>query len=215
MSYNTILFDLDGTITDSKEGIINSVKYSLEKLNVKIEDENVLLKFIGPPLKDSYAKYFNLDNQTAELAIEKYREYYCDKGIFENYVYDGIEELLSKLKEQGKTIIMATSKPHIFANKIVDYFNLKKYFDYISGSETDSTRVKKNEVIEYALKEMDITDLSNVVMIGDREHDIIGAKKNNIDVIGVLYGYGDLEELTNAGATYISRDVESIFELVR
>ncbi|MDD2362671.1 MAG: HAD family hydrolase [Oscillospiraceae bacterium] len=209
-SFNYILFDLDGTLTDPALGITNSIIHSLKKFNIEVEDRKELYGFIGPPLTDSYMKYFGFSMDEATKAIDYYREYYKDKGIYENIVYNGVDNLLKVLKEKGKTLILATSKPEVFAKRILLHFDLGKYFDFVAGSNLDGTRVKKDEVISYALKSCDISDLSDCVMIGDREHDVIGAKKTGIHSIGVLYGYGAKEDLENAGAEYIAQTVEDL-----
>ena len=195
-----ILFDLDGTITDPKEGITKSVAYALSKFGIKVDSLNELCKFIGPPLKDSFIEYYNFNDDEAEKAIKYYREYFSDRGIYENQVYKGFEDILISLKENNKVLIVATSKPTIFAQKILEHFNLRKYFSFVSGSNLDGTRVKKSEVIQYALERNNIKDLSEVIMIGDRKHDVYGAKEIGIESIGVLYGYGDYKELYDSGA---------------
>ena len=209
-----ILFDLDGTITDPKEGITKSVAYALSKFGIKVDSLNELCKFIGPPLKDSFIEYYNFNDDEAEKAIKYYREYFSDRGIYENQVYKGFEDILIPLKENNKVLIVATSKPTIFAQKILEHFNLRKYFSFVSGSNLDGTRVKKSEVIQYALERNNIKDLSEVIMIGDRKHDVYGAKEIGIESIGVLYGYGDYEELYDNGANYIVNNVEELRKLI-
>lgn len=208
-----ILFDLDGTITDSQEGIKNSIEYALKYFNIEINDRSELDKYIGPPLRQSFMEFAGLSEKDSHTAMTKYREYYGPKGIFENRVYDGMEELLFSLKNKGKEIILATSKPWIYAEIILEHFNLKKYFDFVAGSELNGVRTKKADVIKYAVDKYKIP-LSKAVMIGDREHDISGAKKNGLKTIGVLYGFGSREELTSAGADYIAENVENIWEYV-
>ena len=209
-----ILFDLDGTIIDPKEGITKSVAYALNKFEIKVDNLNELCKFIGPPLKDSFIEYYNFSEDEAEKAIKYYREYFADRGIYENKLYKGFEDILISLKENNKVLIVATSKPTIFATKILENFNLSKYFTFVSGSNFDGSRVRKSEVIQYALERNNIKDLSEVVMIGDRKHDIYGAKEVGLDSIGVLYGYGDYEELYNSGANYIVNSVEELRALI-
>lgn len=212
--YKYILFDLDGTLTDPGLGITNSVMHALKKYGIEVADRAELYKFIGPPLIDSFEKYYGFSHEEAVKSVDYYREYYSDKGIYENIVYDGIENLLKILFEKDKKIILATSKPEPFAREILRYFGLDKYFLFAAGSTMSETRTNKADVIEYALAECGITDKASVVMVGDREHDIIGAKKNGIDSIGVLFGYGSREELENAGATYIAETVEDIIKYV-
>ena len=213
--YNTVLFDLDGTLTDPAVGITNSVAYALNKWGIEVPDRTELYKFIGPPLVDSFCKYYGFSKDDAELSVKYYREYFADKGLFENSVYDGVPEMLSELKSRGKRLIIATSKPEVFSKRIVEHFDLDKYFDFLAGATLDSSRVKKADVIAHALKSCDITDLSSVVMVGDREHDVIGAAHFSIDSIGVLYGYGDREELESAGVTYIAQTVSDILNIIK
>lgn len=209
--YEYILFDLDGTLTDPKEGITKSVAYALEYFGIEVENLDSLCKFIGPPLKESFEKYFGID---VDIGVEKYRERFCETGLYENVEYEGIAELLSTLKDNGKTLMIATSKPHIYASKILEHFDLIKYFSFVSGSEMDGVRTDKAEVIAYALNENGIEDRFKVLMIGDREHDIIGANKNGVDSVGVLYGYGCREEFEENHAAYIVETVEELKKLL-
>ena len=208
-----ILFDLDGTITDSQEGIKNSVEYALKHFNLEVKDRAELNKHIGPPLRQSFMEFAGLSETDSHMAMTKYREYYGPKGIFENKVYNGISELLEKLKTEGKKIILATSKPWIYAEIILEHFDLKKYFDFVAGSELNGVRTKKADVIAYAVEKYKIP-VSDAVMVGDREHDISGAKENNVKTIGVLYGFGSRQELESAGADYIAENVENIYDYV-
>ncbi len=209
-----ILFDLDGTLTDPGEGITNSVAYALEQYGIAVEDKRSLNTFIGPPLHESFQKYFNFSTLQSFDAVTKYREYYRDRGIFENRLYEGIIPLLSELRNMGKRIIMATSKPTVFAERIAEHYGFKEYFDLIVGSELDGTRVKKAEVIEEALKSAGSPEKEKCIMVGDRLHDIEGAKANSLFSVGVLYGYGSREELTAAGADHIAPDVSSLRDLL-
>lgn len=210
---NYIFFDLDGTLTDPKEGITNSVAYSLEYFGIHTENNDTLCKFIGPPLKYSYMTFCNFDSDKADIAVTKYREYFAPKGLYENKVYKGIPELLQKLKDKGFKLVVATSKPYVYSVKILKHFDLYKYFDFVSGSELDGRRTNKAEVIKYALDNLNIS-AADVIMIGDREHDIIGAVKNGVKAIGVLYGYGSREEFEKAGADYIVENVEGIWDII-
>lgn len=212
--YKYILFDLDGTITDPKLGITKSVQYALKHYNIDVSELDSLTKFIGPPLKDSFMSFYNFDEQKAYEAVEKYREYYKDIGIYENFLYAGMTDLLHNLIKSGKTVILATSKPTVFARRILEHFNISEYFTFVSGSELDGTRVIKSEVIKYALEQNNISDLKKVVMIGDRKHDVIGANEVGIDSVGVLFGYGDYAELNNEKATYIVSDVSELTEVL-
>lgn len=212
--YQTILFDLDGTLTDPGLGITNSVMYALKKFNIEVEDRSSLYKFIGPPLRESYAKYYHLSDEEITRAVAYYREYFSVKGIYENVLYDGIAELLEQIKDSGRKVVLATSKPEEFAAEILRYFHIDHYFDFVAGSTMDGTRVRKADVITYAIESHGITDLSLAVMVGDREHDILGAGEIGLDSIGVLYGYGSREELENAGATYIAEHVADIMNFI-
>ncbi len=211
--YRTILFDLDGTLTDPGEGITNSVAYALKKYGIEVSDKKSLYKFIGPPLKDSFMKYYGFSEEKAVEAIGYYREYFRENGLFENEVYPGVEELLIKIKASGRKIVLATSKPEEFSVKILEHFNLIKYFDVVAGASMDEKRNKKGDVIFYAMEKGGFS-AENAVMVGDREHDIFGAKENHMDSIGVLYGYGSEEELTSAGAEYIAETIEDIYSLL-
>lgn len=212
--YDAILFDLDGTLTDSSPGIMNSIVYALKKYNISVENTDDLRKFLGPPLHESFRDFYGFDDEKSMEAVGFYREYFSTKGLLENEVYSGIREMLEDLKENGKRLILATSKPQPFTDRIMEHFDLAKYFEFIAGSNMDGTRSKKAEVIAYALESCGIMGKSNVVMVGDREHDIIGAKTVGIDSVGVEYGYGDYDELSGAGATYIVKTVEELKELL-
>lgn len=214
MNYQYILFDLDGTLTDPKLGITKSVAYALKSYGIQVDDLDSLLKFIGPPLQESFVKYYGFSEEQGAEAVEKYREYFKPYGIYENKVYDGVENMLTELVKCGKKVILATSKPTVFANVILEYFHLDKYFTCAVGSELDGSRVKKGEVITEALRQAGVTDKSLAVMIGDREHDILGAKENGIDSIGILYGYGDRAEHEAAGAGMIVESVEQLLLLL-
>lgn len=214
MQYKTILFDLDGTITDSAEGIIRSVRYALNKLKLPIPDQEGLYSFIGPPLNATFKNMYHLDKQTTELAVKYYREYYQEKGLYENHLYQGILAVLTDLKQAGYSLYIATSKPEIYAKQIVTYFNLDKYFAGIYGASLDGERSKKSDVIRYVLSEAKITQLEETLMIGDRSHDIIGAKENHLASVGVLYGFGDLAELEQAGADYIVATPKEIEKII-
>lgn len=212
--YQNLLFDLDGTLTDPGVGITNSVVYALEKYGIKTDDRTQLYKFIGPPLQDSFEQFYGFSKEDAKTAVQYYREYYKETGIFENKLYDGMEHLLQSLCEAGKKLFVATSKPEAFAVQILEYFSVNQYFTYIAGSNMDGTRSKKEEVISYALKAGKIQDLSSAVMIGDREYDVTGAKKAGIASIGVLFGYGSRKELEAAGADALAESTKDIYPIV-
>lgn len=205
-----ILFDLDGTLTESAPGIINSVRYALNKLGITDYDDGILKKFIGPPLSVSFGEFFGFYGEKCSEAIDIYREYFSVKGLFENNVYTGVYEALSELKDSGFRLAVATSKPEVFTRRIIDKFELTKFFDVICGIPLDDERMNKAQVIERAISELGVSDKSEAVMVGDRFYDIEGAHENGIECIGVTYGYGDERELTDAGAEWI---VHSALEL--
>ena len=208
--YTTILFDLDGTLTDPALGITNAVMHALEYYNIHVRERSELFKFIGPPLIDSFMKYYDFDEDKAREAVVKYREYFSTIGLFENEVYPGIIDMLKELKAAGRKIVLATSKPDVFSIKILKHFVLYEYFDFCACSTMDETRTKKTEVIEYGLQNIEEKDKSKILMIGDREHDIFGASNCGLDSVGVLYGYGNQKEFEDAGATYIVESVEAL-----
>lgn len=209
-----ILFDLDGTLTDPGIGITNSVMYALKKFGIEPPPREELFPFIGPPLSDSFMRYYGMDEEKATLAISYYREYFSDIGIFENEVYKGIPETLAALKEAGFHLAVATSKPEQFAKRIVDHFDLKQYFEFTAGSLMNETRVMKHEVIAYALETGGFLP-EETIMIGDRKHDVEGARKNNLPCIGVLFGYGSREELLNAGAVSLAASPEELLTILK
>lgn len=213
--YKYLLFDLDGTITDSEIGITRCVEYALNYFGIQVSDLRELSPFIGPPLLDSFKDFYHFTDEQAIVATAKYRERYTDKGIFENELYPGIKELLAEAQQKDKKVILATSKPEIFARRILDYFGLSNYFFFIAGSGLDGSLHTKTDVINYILQSNNITDLDTVIMIGDRKHDIIGAKNTGIESIGVLYGFGDYEELAQAGATHIVKDIAELRNLLQ
>lgn len=200
---NTVFFDLDGTLTDPKIGITASIQYALEKLNLPVPTQDELTWCIGPPLRASFVALLG-GEEHADRAVALYRERFGDTGLFENELYAGIEEALTAVAASGRKLFVATSKPHVFADRIIDHFGLRKYFGRVFGSELDGTRVDKSELLRYALEET-ATDPASTVMIGDRKHDMIGAANNGMSAIGVLYGYGSRDELTKAGAAHLCK----------
>lgn len=202
MKSTTAIFDLDGTITDSCPGILNAIRYALKKREIDEPSEEVLRSFIGPPLQQQFQTVFGLSEEEGAAMVSTYREYYGVKGIFENRVYDGVPEMLEKLRAAGVRVLMATSKPEKYAKRIAEHFGFGRYFDFIGGACMDGTRTDKHEVIEYVLSSCGISEdeRNSTVMIGDRSHDILGAEKSGLHSIGVLYGYGSIEELKEAGA---------------
>jgi len=208
--YKYVLFDLDGTLNDSEPGIFASLRQALSYFGINGETDDNLRKMIGPPLGQSFMQYYGFDEQKALLALDKYRERYTDIGIYENSVYDGIYELLTQLKKEEFVLILATSKPEIYAKRILKHYNLEKYFSFVSAGDLEQKHSEKVDIIRKALSEINIINLSEAVMIGDRKFDINGANLCGIDSIGVLYGYGDREELEKSEATYIAEKVSDI-----
>ncbi|OCS93532.1 HAD family hydrolase [Caryophanon latum] len=209
---NVILFDLDGTLTDPQQGITRAIQHAQQKLGEQVETMEELRSFIGPPLQQSFQERgYSEDKTTA--AITYFREYFAVKGMFENEVYDGIERMLQRLKEQNYVLAIATSKPEVYANDILAHFQLADYFDVIVGSELDGRRTAKAEVIEEVLVRL-VVPASSCVMIGDRKHDMIGARHHQIEAIGVTYGYGSKRELLEAGASHICNTVHELNQLL-
>ncbi len=210
-NWTYILFDLDGTLTDPGEGITNSVAYALERYGITVADRSALYRFIGPPLVDSFMEFYGFPEEQAKEAVEIYREYFSTKGWAENTVYEGIEPLLSDLVGAGKRLLLATSKPLVFAERILDHFGLTRYFTVVHGSPLHAPKgYGKADVIREVLAAAGVADLRTAVMVGDRHHDIDGAKAAGIASIGVLYGYGDRAELEQAGAAAIAPDTEAL-----
>ena len=212
--YKYIFFDVDGTLINSKEGITKGVQFALEKFDIIVEDLSKLECFIGPPLRDSFMKYYQFNENDAEIAVKKYREYYSQYGINENKLYNGVLDVLKKLKKQNKSLVIATSKPTTFTEKILKNYDIDKYFDFISGATLDKNRNNKKDIIEFAINKLNIESKNECIMIGDRKHDIRGANINQIDSIGVLYGYGNLKELKCEDATYIVNNIDEILNIV-
>ncbi len=208
-----LLFDLDGTLTDPKEGICTCVQYALASFGIQEPDLDKLEPFIGPPLKESFMQFYDMNEEQAQAAVEKYRERFRDTGIFENRLYDGIPQMLRTLNSKGMFLAVASSKPTVFVEKILEHFGIRSYFKAVVGSELDGTRTEKNEVVEEALRQLfgdAPVEKNKVYMIGDRRFDIEGAKAQGVDSVGVTYGYGGMEELREARADYIVRSVEEL-----
>lgn len=214
MKVKNILFDLDGTIIEPQEGIINSVLYSLNKMGIKETYVNDLKKFIGPPLIDSFKEHYKLNEESANKAIIYYREYFSRTGINENSLYDKIENLLIDLHRNKINLFIATSKPTVYAKQIMKSYRLDSYFKQIVGSNLDNTRKDKEEIIDYVLTKNQLSK-NETIMIGDRSFDIIGSKKNGIESIGVTYGHGSAKELKTANANYIVETVEQLENLLK
>lgn len=211
--YDHVLFDLDGTLTDPGSGITRSVQYSLKKFGIDADLAD-LRKFIGPPLYDSYVEYYGFTKEESVQAVAYYRELYKDGGaMYDCKVCDGIPGLLGKLKAEGVDLIVATSKPLVMAEKILEKFDLAKYFNAVFGCELDGRRTKKEEVIEYALEKHPI-DLSRSIMVGDRMHDINGAHLNHLPAIAVMWGYGSREEFAEYKADFVAEDADALEKLL-
>lgn len=218
--FDYILFDLDGTLTDPKLGITSSVQYALRALGIEEPSLDKLEPFIGPPLADSFREFYGLDEEQTMTAVAKYRERFNDQGIYENEIFPGTAKMLASLKASGKKLAIASSKPTPFVERILDYFDIRNYFDYIIGSNMDGTRGKKEEVVEEALRQMlppgmlPAEKKASVAMVGDRRFDIEGAKEHGITSVGVSFGYAPEGELEQAGADYIVDTVEALAELL-
>ncbi|MCH5270096.1 MAG: HAD hydrolase-like protein [Lachnospiraceae bacterium] len=216
-----ILFDLDGTLTDPKVGITTCVQYALASFGIEESDPNKLTPFIGPPLKDSFMEFYDFDEEKAETAVEKYRERFKDTGIFENEIYEGIPELIRKLKGNKKKLAVASSKPTVFVERILEHFDIRRYFDVVVGSELDGRRTDKAEVVAEALRQLygeDAEDIEkkkqNTLMVGDRKFDVKGAKDEGVVSVAVTYGYGPMDELKIAKPDYIVRSVAELEKLL-
>lgn len=212
--YNTVFFDLDGTLTNPANGITKSVEYALSKWNIKVDNRDDLRCFIGPPLLYSFKEYYGFSDIDAQKAVEYYREYFINGGMLDNVMYEKTEPVLKTLRANNRKMILATSKPEIFAVQILEHFKIDKYFDFICGATLDSARNTKEAVLEYAIKKSGVTELSSAVMVGDRHHDIDGAKYVGIDSIGVDCGFAEKGELKNAGATYIVNELDDILDII-
>ncbi len=208
-----ILFDLDGTITDPFLGITKSVAYSLKSFGIEVENLEQLKAFIGPPLDVSFREYYHMSEEESWQAVDKYREYFSVTGLYENEVYLGMEEFLQSLIDNHKKLYICTSKPLVFAKKILEHFHLDHYFTGIYGAELDGTRKNKADVISYCIQQ-EYLDVKDCLMVGDRQHDIIGAHQNHIPCIGVLYGYGNREEFETYQCDYIVENLKELKELI-
>lgn len=205
------MFDLDGTLTDPKEGITRCVQYGMEALGYYEPDREKLTPFIGPPLFDMYMEIYGFTEEQADFAVEKYRERFREKGMYENEIYPGIAEMLGALKASGKRLGVATLKPEVFAVPILKHFEIDQYFEFIVGVELSGKQTQKEDVIREALCRFGAKDRKDsVVMVGDRKNDVIGARKAGVDCVGVLYGYGSEEELSEAGAKTFAATVEEL-----
>ena len=211
------LFDLDGTLTDPKEGITTCVQYALHSLGIEEPDLDRLESFIGPPLKDSFMEFYGMDEEQAQAAVKKYRERFNDKGLYENEIYPGIAPMLQMLSEKGFRLAVASSKPTVFVEKILEHFGIRQYFKVVVGSELDGSRTSKDQVVMEALRQLFGAKpilYHEVYMIGDRRFDVEGARAMKVESVGVTYGYGGMEELREAHADYIVESVEELREFL-
>ena len=208
-----VLFDLDGTLTDPAEGITNALMHAQRRLGREVSPREALYVFIGPPLIEMFMSEWGLSREESEQALVYYREHFSVKGLFENVPYPGIGDCLAELKAAGLRLFVATSKPEPLSLRILEHFDLLKYFDAVAGSTLDERRTKKGEVIAYALSTFGL-DPAETVMVGDRMHDVVGAAENGLNCIGVLYGYGSREELEEAGAAALAADLSELSALL-
>ena len=213
MKYQNLLFDLDGTLTDPGHGIINGLKYSLDKFGITENDSNKLRRFIGPPLVESFIEFYHFDEEKAKTAVIYYREYYSKRGIYENELYGNMEQLLKQITAGGRNCLVATSKPQEFAQRVLKHFNIDIYFMDVLGSNFDGTMTDKREIVKTVITRNNLNKVKTV-MIGDRKHDIIGAKANDIDSIAVSWGYGSIDELEEVEPAYICKNVLDILDII-
>ncbi|MFQ9515987.1 MAG: HAD-IA family hydrolase [Eubacterium sp.] len=211
-SYEVIIFDLDGTLSNSKEGITKSVQYALSKLGIQENDLNHLEHFIGPPLTEELIRTYGMSIEEADKGLKYYRERYVPIGIYETEIYPGTEEMLKNLKRSGKYIAMATSKPQEMAEEVLKYLKIYNYFDLVMGAELHGPRQSKQAVLEALFEKLEIKDKKKYIMIGDTCFDIDGAKAVGIDAIGVSYGFGDRKEMLKHGALAIVDNAEELLE---
>ena len=196
------------------EGITKSAQHALKHFGIEVKDHTSLAFFIGPPLRDTFKNHYHMSDGQVDEAIRVFREYFEPKGIFENEIYDGVPKMLENLTRAGRSLILATSKPVDFAERVLEYFDIKDYFDFVAGSSMDERRANKEEIIAYALEECQLIDMSELVMVGDRKYDIEAAKEFGIYTIGVLYGYGSKAELKKAGADCLVKTVDDLEEVL-
>jgi phosphoglycolate phosphatase len=214
MAYKNILFDLDGTLTDPYPGMAKSLRYALDKFGIVEDSAEKIKRFIGPPLYQSFIEFYGFDEDKAKLAVGYYREYYSDKGLYDNKLYDNVDNLLKTLKDAGKVCVIATSKPQNFAHEVLKYLKIERYFDKVVGSNLEGTLYEKEDIIRFAIENGGLGK-AETIMVGDRKYDILGARKNGIDSIAAAYGYGTMEELEESGPTHICRNVMDILEAVQ
>ena len=210
---NNIIFDLDGTLTESGTGIKNSVRYTIEHYGLPMEDDESLDRYVGPPLINSFQWYLGFNEQEAMEAIKVYRSYFTQKGMFENRVYDGVEDMLKALKNAGKRMFIATGKPTVYSKQILEHFGLIDYFECVCGIDLNEVATEKDELIAEVIAFAKVNP-EDCVMVGDRKFDVIGAIKSGVTPVGVTYGYGGRQELGDAGAEIIVNTVKELQELL-
>lgn len=210
--YDNILLDLDGTLSDNSKGIFKGVINALEYFNIEYRESD-LNSFIGPPLLDSFMNNYNMDKTQALKALEVYREYYSVDGLYENTLYDGVKNTLSALKSEGKKLYLTTAKPQVFAEKIMVRFGIDHYFEGLYGATLDTSRIHKEDIIKHVIMSNKL-EKRVTIMVGDRYHDIEGAKINGIDSIGVTYGFGSRSELEKAGANFVIDNISGLLEIL-
>ena len=210
-----LLFDLDGTLTDPKIGITTCVQYALHSFGIEEPDLDKLEPFIGPPLRDSFMEFYGFTAKQAEEAVAKYRERFQDTGLFENEVYTGIPKMLRELQAKGYFLAVASSKPQVYVERILEHFDLASYFEFVGGADLEETRVGKGDVIQYVLDTCGLSDKKEkILMIGDREHDVLGARKQGLECVGVLFGYGDRKEMEDCHAAYIAESINELRKML-
>ncbi len=209
MKYDTALFDLDGTLVNTSQGITEGVKYAIEKMGLKELDYETRCMFIGPPIRDSFKRYCGVSEEVAEEALWVYREYYSTKGLLQCKLYDGIKELLEYLNDKGKEVIVATAKPTEYSEIILEHLGVAKYFKKIVGAALDKSLDNKEKVIKAAL---DAADNKNAVMIGDTKFDVEAAQANGVPTISILYGFGDKSEMLAMNPTHVEKNVSDLYK---
>lgn len=212
--YKYLFWDLDGTLSDSALGITRSAQYALSCFGIDVPDISELRCFVGPPLEESFKEFYHFSPEKADEAVIKYRERYEVTGVYENALYPGIVDFLNEAHAAGKIQMVATSKPQRMADLVLKHFAIYDKFAFVGGREYDGTRKTKAEVIRYVMQSCGLHDCSDIIMIGDRKHDVIGAKEVGLDSVGVLYGYGTRQELSDAGATYIVKGLDELKNLL-
>lgn len=213
--YKYLLFDLDGTLVDSGEGIMKCAQYALAAFGIEIKDLQTLRPFVGPPLEDSFIDFYGFSKEDAAKAVATYRERYFKKGVYEQELYPMVKEFLSEVRSLDHVMAIATSKTTVQAEFVTKHFGLSEYFDYVFGRDEAGLLHTKADVINNGLRQMNVTNNAEVLMIGDRKFDIAGAKECNLDSLGVLYGYGDRKEMEQADADYICSSFEEILNFLR